>query len=118
MENKTYEISDETGAKVKAKSYTDLLLMIKNEQHLATAFARTDVALIFKNTEDDVNKLYVNQEQLSKVSPVFKAMFSSDFKEVVSGEVELPEKKMSTFMHFLRLALPGYFAEITGLMFI
>ncbi|XP_045206745.2 uncharacterized protein LOC123558986 [Mercenaria mercenaria] len=50
---------------------------------------------------DDGQKLYVSQNFLYYVSPVFKAMFEHDFKEKETRNVNLKEKVYWDFLEFL-----------------
>lgn len=43
-------------------------------------------------------KLYVHKEVLATWSPVFKSMFTRDFKEKVKDEIELPGE-MGLYIH-------------------
>ena len=46
-------------------------------------------------------KFHVHRALLSFMSPVFKAMFSSDFRENGQQEIPLPGKKAKVFLSFL-----------------
>lgn len=58
--------------------YSDLILAVENE------------------------KFHVHRAFLSMNSPVFKAMFQSQFKEATSSEIPLPEKKADEVLDFLK----------------
>ncbi|KAJ8311533.1 hypothetical protein KUTeg_010888 [Tegillarca granosa] len=62
----------------------------------------TDIALV---VEDE--KLYVSKALLSIVSPVFKKMFLSNFKEVDAKELPLPGKKFKDVLEFLKVVYPN-----------
>ena len=47
-------------------------------------------------------KFHVHRLILSMNSPVFKAMFKSQFKEATSNEIPLPEKKADEVLDFLK----------------
>jgi len=47
-------------------------------------------------------KFHVHRVILSMNSPVFKAMFKSQFKEATSNEIPLPEKKANEVLDFLK----------------
>ena len=51
-------------------------------------------------------KLYVHREVLAAWSPVFKSMFTRDFKEKESKEIELPGKKVDDFVEILHCMYP------------
>lgn len=51
-------------------------------------------------------RLYVHKEVLAAWSPVFKSMFTRDFKEKELGEIELPEKKVEDFVELLHCMYP------------
>jgi hypothetical protein len=68
---------------------------------------RTDLCLVVEGT-----KLYVAKVILSLSSPVFDAMFQSDFKEKSSDELELPGKKLTDVLEFLRCIYPNQRAQI------
>ena len=57
----------------------------------------SDVILV---VEDE--KFHVHRVILSMNSPVFKAMFKSQFKEATSNEVSLPGKKAYEMLVFLK----------------
>lgn len=102
----------EEPSSVLGNDFADLLCLTDYEKQLATAFESPDVTLVFSDNRGNEEKLYVKKEHLSKVSPVFSVMFSSDFKEASAEEIPLKGKKLSTFIHFLRLALPGHVDEL------
>jgi hypothetical protein len=54
----------------------------------------------------DGHKLYVHREVLAAWSPVFKAMFTRDFKEKEMNEIELPGKQMDDFVELLYCMYP------------
>ena len=58
-------------------------------------------------------RLYVHKEVLAAWSPVFKSMFTRDFKEKELGEIELPEKKVEDFVELLHCMYPPI-KQITG----
>ena len=72
-------------------------------------FPKTDVALVVEG-----ERLYVNKDVLSSHSPVFKALFEGEFKEKGSEEIELPEKKYSDVVLFLRSFYPNMQPELSG----
>ena len=47
-------------------------------------------------------KFHVHRLILSMNSPVFKAMFKSEFKEATDNEIPLPEKNASEVLDFLK----------------
>lgn len=51
-------------------------------------------------------KLYLHKEVLSVWSPVFKSMFTQDFKEKGMKEIELPDKKIDDFVELLHCLYP------------
>ncbi|XP_060567050.1 TD and POZ domain-containing protein 3-like [Ruditapes philippinarum] len=68
---------------------------------------RTDLCLVVEGT-----KLYVAKVILSLASPVFDAMFQSDFKEKSNDELELPGKKLRDVLEFLRCIYPNTYTQI------
>ncbi|XP_062601679.1 uncharacterized protein LOC134263362, partial [Saccostrea cucullata] len=62
----------------------------------------TDVALVVEG-----KKMYTAKSILSLASPVFKAMFSSDFKKKNATEIELPGKKYKDMEYFLMCLSPN-----------
>ena len=48
-------------------------------------------------------KFHVHRLILSMNSPVFKAMFKSQFKEATADEIPLPEKNASGVLDFLKI---------------
>jgi hypothetical protein len=69
----------------------------------------TDLALIVEG-----KKLHVCKMVLMDASPVFRKMFSGDFKEKDATELELPGKKYSSFVLFLRCIFPREYVTIDG----
>ncbi|XP_041357425.1 BTB and MATH domain-containing protein 38-like [Gigantopelta aegis] len=62
---------------------------------------KSDIVLIV-----DDKRMYVNKTILSLASPVFEAMFESDFKEKQDEEIPLPGKKYDDFLEFLLCFYP------------
>ncbi|XP_062577714.1 BTB and MATH domain-containing protein 36-like isoform X1 [Saccostrea cucullata] len=62
----------------------------------------TDIALIIEG-----KKMYTVKSILSLASPVFKTMFSSNFKEKNVMEIELPGKTYRDFENFLMCLSPN-----------
>ena len=56
-------------------------------------------------------KFHVHRLILSMNSPVFKAMFKSQFKEATADEIPLPEKKASEVLNFLKQIYFQYIEE-------
>lgn len=62
-------------------------------------------------------KLFVHKEVLAAWSPVFKSMFTRDFKEKDMSEIELPDKKVDDFVELLHCMYPPI-KDICGEFFI
>ena len=58
-------------------------------------------------------RLWANRAVLAMWSPVFEAMFGSDFKEKNLREIELPGKKFDSMLELLTVTHPPN-KEITG----
>ena len=58
----------------------------------------SDVILVVEN-----EKFHVHRLILSLNSPVFKAMFKSQFKEATTNEIPLPGKNASGVLDFLKI---------------
>jgi len=58
-------------------------------------------------------RLWANRAILAMWSPVFEAMFGSDFKEKNLSEIELPGKKFDSMLELLAVTHPPN-REITG----
>ena len=58
-------------------------------------------------------QLHVHKEVLAAWSPVFKSMFTRDFKEKEQKEIELPDKKVDEFVELLHCMYPPI-KPITG----
>ena len=56
-------------------------------------------------------KFHVHRVILSINSPVFKAMFRSQFKEATANEIPLPEKKAKEVLDFLKLIYHEHISE-------
>lgn len=50
--------------------------------------------------------LYVHKEVLAAWSPVFRSMFTRNFKEKEQREIELPDKKVDEFIELLHCMYP------------
>ena len=70
----------------------------KVKHRFSEAWEDSDLILV---VEDE--KFHVHRLILSMNSPVFKAMFKSQFKEAISEEIPLPEKKASEVLDLLKL---------------
>lgn len=68
---------------------------------MKSSFEKPDVALIVEG-----EKLFTHKTVLSKKSPVFSALFTSEFKEKDQFEVNLPN--LHHFLMFLRCTIDGY----------
>ncbi|KAK7505154.1 hypothetical protein BaRGS_00003724 [Batillaria attramentaria] len=66
----------------------------------------TDVIFIVEQ-----KKLYFNKMLLGMCSPVFKRMFTADFKEKSGKEIPLPEKKYGDMVAFLQQIHPLHCGE-------
>ncbi|XP_063412384.1 BTB and MATH domain-containing protein 36-like [Mytilus trossulus] len=86
----------------------DLEEIKSDAENLASPFNEPNIVLVFDN-----RKLYLQKEHLIAVSPVFEAMFSSNFLEGSMKEIPLPDKKHSNFVHFLRYLCPGFADVLT-----
>lgn len=71
-----------------------------------------DVAFIVEGKQ-----LWANRAILAMWSPVFQAMFGSDFKERQLSEIPLPEKKYDSVRELLCVTHPPN-KEITGCRFL
>ncbi|ESO12335.1 hypothetical protein HELRODRAFT_158836 [Helobdella robusta] len=54
----------------------------------------------------ECQRLYVHKEVLAAWSPVFKSMFTKNFKEKELNEIELPGKKVDDFIELLHCMYP------------
>lgn len=72
----------------------------------------TDVALVVEG-----KKLFVSKVILAVSSPVFNAMFYSNFKEKDANEVLLSDKKYDDVVTFLKCIYPDYVQTITSKYF-
>ncbi|ELU00894.1 hypothetical protein CAPTEDRAFT_192565 [Capitella teleta] len=86
-------------------------------RHHGTTSDLSDMDLEFLDftTPDDLSsltlviegeKLYVHREVLAAWSPVFRSMFTRDFKEKDQREIELPGKKVDDFVELLHCMYP------------
>ena len=81
--------------------------MEKNVSHcFSVSWEDSDVILVVGN-----EKFHVHRLILSMNSPVFKAMFKSQFKESTANEIPLPEKKASEVLDFLKHIYFQYLEE-------
>ncbi|XP_062596226.1 uncharacterized protein LOC134257646 [Saccostrea cucullata] len=62
----------------------------------------TDIVFIVED-----KKIHLTKSILIRASPVFRAMFTSDFKEKNESTVKFPGKKYEDFVLFLRCFYPG-----------
>lgn len=58
--------------------------------------------------------IYVNKAVLALISPVFETMFTANFKEKETDELELPGKSYDSFVNFLQCVYPGSSKQITA----
>ena len=58
-------------------------------------------------------KLYTSRLILSCVSPVWRTMFSSNFKEKLISEIPLPEKGYQAVLELLYCIMPGVKKAVT-----
>jgi hypothetical protein len=63
---------------------------------------------------DDEKSLYISQNFLNYVSPVFKAMFEHDFKEKENKRVTLTGKKYKDVLEFLLCLHPNVQKSVTS----
>lgn len=78
----------------------------KVQHRFSEPWEDSDLILI---VEDE--KFYVHRLFMSMNSPVFKAMFKSQFKDATSGEILLPEKKAHEVLEFLNHIYCHYVEE-------
>ncbi|XP_061177378.1 BTB and MATH domain-containing protein 38-like [Saccostrea echinata] len=67
----------------------------------------TDITLIVEDKE-----IHTVKAILMSASPVFKAMFTLDFKEKTAQKIPLPEKKYKDFVLFLLRIFPKEYIEL------
>ncbi|WAR30406.1 BAT38-like protein [Mya arenaria] len=67
-----------------------------------------DVTLVVED-----RRIPVTKAVLAFSSPVFLAMFQSDFQEKEKSEIPLPDKKLQTFVHFLKCIYPNTKEQVT-----
>ncbi|WAR30386.1 BAT38-like protein [Mya arenaria] len=67
-----------------------------------------DVTLVVEG-----RRIPVTKAVLAFSSPVFLAMFQSDFQEKEKSEIPLPDKKLQTFVHFLKCIYPNTKEQVT-----
>ncbi|KAL3881863.1 hypothetical protein ACJMK2_028255 [Sinanodonta woodiana] len=58
--------------------------------------------------------LYVTRSFLAMISPVFRRMFASEFKENESTNISLPDKKYEDVLVFLRCSIPWSSVKVTN----
>ena len=75
----------------------------------STKWSYADVAFVVEG-----KRLFANRAILAMWSPVFEAMFGSDFKERNLAEIELPGKKYDSIRELLCVMHPPN-KEITGI---
>ncbi|XP_052789760.1 uncharacterized protein LOC128224115 isoform X2 [Mya arenaria] len=68
-----------------------------------------DVTLVVEG-----RRIPVTKAVLAFSSPVFLAMFQSDFQEKEKSEIPLPDKKLQTFVHFLKCIYPNTKEQVTA----
>ncbi|CAH1782192.1 unnamed protein product, partial [Owenia fusiformis] len=69
----------------------------------------SDIVLISDSNE----KVYASKAVLQMVSPVFKAMFNSEFKEKKKSEIPLPGKSTEDLVYFMEAVHPLTWIEFT-----
>ncbi|KAH3851153.1 hypothetical protein DPMN_093634 [Dreissena polymorpha] len=68
-----------------------------------------DVTLIVENV-----RIPVIKATLMVTSPVFRAMLQADWKEKDQNEIQLPGKRLESFIPFLRCIYPDLKDRVTG----
>ena len=68
-----------------------------------------DVTLVVEGRNNPVTKAV-----LGLASPVFRAMFQSDFQEIKAPTIPLPDKELHAFVMFLRCIYPNIIEHVTG----
>ena len=68
----------------------------------------SDIVFLVEN-----KRFHVHRNVLALWSPVFEAMFTSNFSEKKKGEIRLPGKKASSFKTLLLMIYPPSKEEIT-----
>ncbi|KAL3881859.1 hypothetical protein ACJMK2_028251 [Sinanodonta woodiana] len=58
--------------------------------------------------------LYVTRGFLDMISPVFRRMFKSEFKEKEAKSISLPDKKYEDVLTFLRCTIPWASVKVTS----
>lgn len=98
----------------------DALLSASDTSELETVKENIGDIYISKSGEDDLilivegQKVHVCKAILNVASPVFQAMFRSEFKEKNQQQVELPGKNSKDFVEFIRCFYPNVLNPITG----
>lgn len=72
-------------------------------------FPETDFTLVVED-----QKIHVNKAVISQHSPVFNAMFNSQFKERTAKEITLEDKKAEDVVEFLRCFYPNMKHPVTA----
>ena len=93
------------------KYFLLLLLLIEEVQgrikhRFSEPWEDSDLTLVVEGERFHVHRLI-----LSMNSPVFKAMFKSQFKEASSEEIPLPEKKANEVLDLLKHVYSKHFFE-------
>ncbi|KAJ8311526.1 hypothetical protein KUTeg_010881 [Tegillarca granosa] len=87
------------------------MAMDQDPEHQGCPFVEepgiTDIALVVEG-----KKLFVNKFVLAVASPVFKKMFTSEFKEKDTSEVKLPGKKYKDVLEFLMCIYPNIMKSV------
>lgn len=85
----------------------------KGVTSLATdlCFPKTDVTLVMED-----QKIHVNKSVLSEHSPVFNAMFNSEFKESTPVEITLEGKRAADVAEFLKCFYPNMKPTVSGIL--
>lgn len=68
-----------------------------------------DITLIVEK-----HKIHVSKTVLCIASPVFRAMFRSDFKEKTKSEIQLPGKYYNDIVSFMNCIYPDRIANVTS----
>ena len=59
-------------------------------------------------------KIHVNRAVLSMSSPVFRAMFTSEFAEKAMTDIPLPDKTFSHFLELMQVLHPTHPNSVNG----
>ncbi|CAC5403480.1 unnamed protein product [Mytilus coruscus] len=86
---------------------TFIAFKLEEKKYFQAVEGETDVVFILGN-----NEIHLTKSVLKLASPVFRSMFTAEFKEKGAERIPLPDKTYGDFVLFLRSFYPGEYLRL------